>query len=68
MKLTRIALSFLLAVIVALGIDAQEADDASEAQPPREEAQRPAPEADDDVFIPSEELSAEDEAVFPVDI
>ena len=42
---------------------AQDAEQGRSA-PPR----RPAPEGEDDVFIPTEEIGADEEVVFPVDI
>lgn len=62
-----------LAALMALSLWtlAQEADqEAAEAPPPRaaeqSEPSRPPPSAD--IFIPSEELAADEEVTFPVDI
>jgi len=76
--------SILLAGVLALGFaaSAQEDGDRSAAPPaqapqtprteapapgPRGQAQRPADD-EDDVFVPTEEIGADEEVVFPVDI
>jgi hypothetical protein len=56
----------LIAASVGAQDDAPAPDTAPEATPPNEP--RGAEAADDDVFIPSEELQAEEEVTFPVDI
>ena len=65
------ALAALFAVL-ALGSSAGAQDDAdapaepAETEPAGDETRAPRPE--DDVFIPTEEIAADEEVVFPVDI
>lgn len=63
--------------VLALGTGAVAQDEPPPAErEPAEEARAPAPEdapprparGDDDVFIPTEEIAADEEVVFPVDI
>ncbi len=63
----------LAAAAVCLGllaVRAQEAPPAEEppAEPPAESEEAPAPPVSDDIFIPSEEVQADEELVFPIDI
>lgn len=69
--------SWLLALLAALAVAAEaQAPEPGAALPPAEapEAEAPEPEApepadaSDEVFIPSEEIQADEEVTFPVDI
>jgi hypothetical protein len=69
--MNKLVLTGIAAALTALsiGVVAQQAP-----QPPPREDARPAPPAEDadagtdDVFIPTEELAADEEVTFPVDI
>lgn len=66
---TVLALLLLGAPVASAQDEAAETPAATEPPPPA--ATEPPPEAepeDDDVFIPTEELSADEEVTFPVDI
>jgi hypothetical protein len=62
----------LAALSLALAPAAQAQDEPAEpeqrAEPERPAPPRPRPPASDDVFIPSEEIAADEEVTFPVDI
>jgi hypothetical protein len=74
MNALRILLCTVVLGLIAASVGAQDdvpaPDTAPEATPPNEPPNEPrgAEAADDDVFIPSEELQAEEEVTFPVDI
>lgn len=69
-------LTAALALAAAAGVAQapESGPDAAPAPPPTEAPDEPAPEgfdreaADDDVFIPSDEIQADEEVTFPVDI
>lgn len=70
MNVLRILLCAAAFGLVATGVGAQDDTPAPEPAPEAASPEEPggAEAADDDVFIPSEELQAEDEVTFPVDI
>ena len=76
MKTIRILLAVLGLSLAALVTTGQEAEDEPESTPPaaEEPAEEPAGDGDasrgasDDVFIPTVEVQADEEVVFPVDI
>ena len=69
MKKVGVVLSALLLGSFVLVTSAQD-DNADDPSPRAEEdaGERPPPRPEDDVFIPSEELAADEEVTFPVDI
>ena len=74
MKTIRIILAVLGLSVAALVTGGQEAEDESDSPPPAAEAPAEEPAEDapsgasDDEFIPTVEVQADEEIVFPVDI
>jgi len=69
MKMMRILLVLVALGVVALPLSAQDSQPEAENPPAEDGAtERPPPTPEDDVFIPSEELAADEEVTFPVDI
>lgn len=71
------ALAAGVLAVLALGQSGRAQDDAPPADSPpaeasvpaeAEQAARPRRDAEDDVFVPTEEIAADEEVVFPVDI
>lgn len=70
MDVYRTALAIMLLAVASASSVGQEAGEEAEPQPPPPAESAPPPDTRplDEIFIPSEEIAADEEVIFPVDI